>query len=180
MPIDPAISAAFGVSLAALFAASAAHKARGFSEFAGVVRNYQIAPERIATALSAVVICAESYVAAGLVFPSTRTMAGIFAAALLLAYGGAIAFNLARGRRDIDCGCNFGGSTERLTPVLAIRNAVLALLALAAAAPVGSRGLGPFDYASVALFALAAAALYVAFEGLRANHARFLAAGHVR
>ncbi|MEK7266500.1 MAG: MauE/DoxX family redox-associated membrane protein [Pseudomonadota bacterium] len=179
MLIDPAISAAFGVCLAALFAASAAHKARGFAEFAGVVRNYRLAPEGVAPALSAIVIALEAMLAAGLLYPPMRAAAGVGAAALLLAYGGAIAFNLARGRRDIDCGCTFGGSGERLTPVLVIRNAGLAVLALAVAAPQSVRALGAFDYASIALFALTSAALYVAFESLRANHARFFAAGHI-
>lgn len=178
MLIDPAISAALGVLLATLFAASAAHKARGFAEFAGVVRNYRIAPDGVVPALSAIVVIVEAAIAAGLLIPSTRAAAGVFAAALLLAYGGAIAVNLARGRSDIDCGCSFGGSGERLTPVLIIRNAVLASLALALAAPAGARALGAFDYASIALFALTAAALYGVFESLRVNRARFFAAGH--
>jgi len=179
MLIDPAISAALGVSLAALFALSAAHKARGFAEFSGVLRNYKIAPEGLIAALSALVIAAEAAIAAGLMIAPARAFAGVAAAALLVAYGAAIALNLARGRRDIDCGCNFGGSAERLSPALVFRNAVLATGALAAAAPVGARALGAFDYASIALFVLAAAALYGVFESLRANHARFFAAGHI-
>lgn len=179
MLIDPAISAALGVSLAALFAVSAAHKARGFAEFSGALRNYRIAPEGLVPALSVLVIAAEALIATGLLFAPARAVAAIAAATLLLAYGGAIALNLARGRRDIDCGCNFGGSRERLSMVLVFRNAGLALAALAAAAPVNARALGALDYASIALFVLSAAALYGVFESLRANHARFFAAGHI-
>lgn len=180
MQIDPAISLALSVSLAALFAATAMHKARGFAEFAGIVRDYRIAPQGVVAPLAAIIILAEAAIAAGLLTPSTRAAAGLGAGLLLLVYGGAIAFNLARGRRDIDCGCSFGGAGERLTSALVVRNLALAVLALALAAPTGERALGPLDYASAAIFALTAAALYALFERLRANQARFYAAGHVR
>lgn len=179
MAIDPAISTAFSVSLAAFFAASAAHKARSYSEFAGVVRNYRIGPEALAPLVSPIVVAAEMLIAIGLLIPELRSEAATGGAGLFLLYGAAITVNLARGRTDIDCGCSFGGSGERLTPILIVRNLVLAAFALAASAPVAMRELGMLDYAAILLFALTAAALYAAFESLRANWARFHAAGHV-
>lgn len=179
MLIDPAISMALSVSLAALFAASAAHKARDYSEFAGVVRDYRVAPDALAPLVSRIVIASEAMIAIGLLVPASRAVAAFFGAGLFLVYGVAIAVNLARGRTEIDCGCSFGGTSERLTPVLIVRNLILAGLALASAAPAGARDLLWFDYASILLVAAASAALYVAFESLRANWARFRAAGHV-
>ncbi len=179
MQVDPAISAALAISLAALFAASAAHKARGFQEFIGVISNYRIAPDALVPLISPIVIAMEAAIAAGLILPQTRGVAALGAALLLSAYGSLIAFNLARGWRDIDCGCSFGGTGERLTPTLVYRNAALAICALAAAAPIGTRALGIFDFASIGLFAIASAALYGVFESLRANAARFHAAGHI-
>lgn len=179
MAIDPAISTAFSVSLAAFFAASAAHKARSYSEFAGVVRNYRIGAEALAPLVSPIIVAAEMLIAIGLLIPELRSEAAIGGAGLFLLYGAAIAVNLARGRTDIDCGCSFGGSVERLTPILIVRNFVLASLALAASAAAATRELGMLDYAAILLFALTAAALYAAFESLRANWARFHAAGHV-
>lgn len=183
MAIDPAISTAFSVSLAAFFAASAAHKARSYSEFAGVVRNYRIGPEALAPLVSPIIVAAEMLIAIGLLIPELRSEAAIGGAGLFLLYGAAIAVNLARGRTDIDCGCSFGGhadeGSERLTPILIVRNFVLASPALAASAAAATRELGMLDYAAILLFALTAAALYAAFESLRANWARFHAAGHV-
>lgn len=180
MFIDPAISTAFSLSLAMLLAASSAHKASNASQFATTFRNYKIAPGMFAPFASPLVIATEAGIAIGLLVPASRATAAVCAAGLFLAYGAAIAVNLARGRADIDCGCNFGGSQERLAPALILRNAILAGVALATAAPIGMRSLGLLDYASAALFAVTAAALYITFESLRANAARFHAAGHIR
>lgn len=180
MLMDPAISAALALSLAALFAATAAHKAVDFGRFINVVRAYGVMPAFLAPLASLMVIALEFAIAAGLVAPPFRAVAGSSAAALLLAYGVLIGFNIARNRRDIDCGCSFGGSGERLTPVLIFRNLGLAILALVTAAPVGARSLELLDAASITLFVLSSAALYVAFEGLRANAAGLYAAGGSR
>lgn len=178
MQLDPAISAALALSLSALFAASVAHKASAFGKFVGVVRNYGIVPENLALAVAFAAVAAEAIVAAGLVLPLSRAAAALGAAGMLATYGAAIAFNIARGRRDIDCGCNFGESREQLSPALVARNAALAIAALVATAPIGERELGIFDFAFIGLFALASAALYIAFESLRSNAMRIKAAGH--
>lgn len=180
MQLDPAISASLALSLSALFAASVAHKASAFGKFVGVVRNYGIVPENLALAVAIGAVATEAVVAAGLVLPSSRAAAALGAAGILATYGAAIAFNLARGRRDIDCGCNFGESREQLSPVLVSRNTALAIAALVTTAPIGVRELGMFDFAFIGLFALASAALYLSFESLRSNAMRFKAAGHTR
>ncbi len=180
MQLDPAISAALALSLTTLFAASVAHKASAFEEFVGIVRNYGIAPENLAHAVAIGAVAAEAVVAAGMVFPLSRAAAALGAAGILATYGAAIAFNLSRGRRDIDCGCSFGESREQLSSMLVARNTALAIAALVATAPVSARELGIFDFASIGLFVLASAALYIAFESLRSNAMRFKAAGHTR
>ena len=180
MLIDPAISLALAVTLAALFAASAAHKLTDFQRAVAIVSAYRVAPSALAPIISATVVAIELVVAVGLLTPAFRDIAAIGAAGLLLVYATAIGVNLARGRRDIDCGCSFGASGERLTPVLIFRNFGLAIFAMMIAAPVGARSLGLFDIVSVAIFVLSAAALYLAFEGLRANAARLYAAGGSR
>lgn len=180
MLIDPAVSTALALSLAALFAASAAHKVGDFQRFIGVVRNYSIMPVWLASSAAGIVVAMEFVLAAGFLAPAIRGFAGSGAAALLVVYASAIGLNLMRGRSDIDCGCSFGGSGERLTPALIARNFGLAIFALIAAAPTGARGLGLLDITSIALFALSSAALYAAFEGLRTNAARFHAAERIR
>jgi hypothetical protein len=94
--------------------------------------------------------------------------AALGAAALLALYTAAIGVNLARGRRDVDCGCAGPGGRQTLQGGLVARNALLAAAALAAAAPVGARGLGAVDAITIAGAVLAAAALYAASQHLLA------------
>lgn len=172
MPIDPALSTAFSLPLAALLAASAAHKAKSPAAFSGVLHNYRIVPDGLAPLLAPFVIATEAILAVGLAVPASRTVAGAGAAALFAIYAAAIAVNLIRGRTAIDCGCSFGRAVGRLTPALLIRNAILIAAALVAAAPASARPLGAVDLASITLFALTAGALYLAGESLRSNAAQ--------
>ncbi|MEZ5920027.1 MAG: MauE/DoxX family redox-associated membrane protein [Parvularculaceae bacterium] len=180
MQIDPGISLVIAISLAALFAASAAHKALGFPAFIGVVRNYRIAPAAVAPALALAAFAAESAIAFGLLLPFTRSGAAAGAAIILLGYGAAIAFNIARGRAEIDCGCSFGPSADRLTPMLVVRNGILALAALLVSLPAASRVLGAVDFVFVAVAIATFSVLYLAAERLRANAVKFQLAGFGR
>lgn len=175
MLIDPAISLAFSLSVAALLAAAAAHKIKAPGEFVSVLRNYQVMPDPAAPAIGSFVIAAEFACAAGMLLAPARMLAGLGAAALFAIYAAAIGVNLARGRTAIDCGCSFGGaaSSEKISPYLIIRNAALAAAAAGVALPTSSRTLGALDYYSIAFFALSAGALYLAGEFLRSNAARF-------
>ena len=177
MATDPAIALALALGLAALLAASALHKARTLPSFVEVVRHYRLAPDFAAPFLAILIAALEAALAAGLLAPGMRALAGIGAAALFALYAGAIGFNLMRGRVDIDCGCSFGPSGDRLTPALLARNVVLVLAAVIVASPTTGRALGAFDFAGAALFALSAAAMYMTFEKLRANAIRFARAG---
>jgi hypothetical protein len=177
--LDPAISLAFSLSLAALLAASAAHKLMAPRAFADVVRDYQIAPSAFSPIVVTAAIAIEAAIAAGLLAASVRSIAAIGAALLFAGYGAAIGVNILRGRTAIDCGCSFGGGS-RLTPLLLARNGVLTAAALIAANPVSDRALSILDYSSVGLFVLAIGVLYVAGESLIANAARFGAMESVR
>jgi len=171
--IDPAISYSFGIGLAALLIAGAAHKLRRPSAFFEILSNYRIAPEALSPVIGAIAIAAELAIAVGLLIPAIRSIAACAGAGLFAVYGGAIALNIARGRTAIDCGCSFGGGREgRLTPWLLARNGALALAALAVALPVGARALGWVDGATIIIFVAGAAALYAAFEALMALPAR--------
>lgn len=177
MTIDPAISLAMALALTTLFAAGAVHKAQARSEFVGIVANYRLAPAALAPAIALAIVALEAVLAIALIAPPTRAGAGVAAAFLLAAYGAAIGFNLVRGRTNIDCGCSFGGGTNRIGPGLLLHNAVLVAAALVIALPAGARVLGAFDFAYSVLFAAAAAVLYLTFEKLRANADRFALAG---
>jgi hypothetical protein len=177
--LDPAISLALSFSLAALLAASAAHKLKAPRAFAGVVRDYQIAPASLSPLLVIAVIALEAAIAAGLLAPSLRSVAALGAATLFAGYGLAIGVNIARGRNAIDCGCSFGGGAQ-LTPLLLVRNGVLVCAALAALLPVAARPLVMVDYSSIGIFVLAIGVLYVTAESIISNTARFGAMESVR
>lgn len=178
MTLDPAITTALSLALAGLFGASAAHKIRTRREFVGVVRNYKVAPGWASAPAAALVIIVETAIAAMLVFPEARGSGALAAAGLLVAYGALISVNILRGRSEIDCGCSFGSRTERLSSVLFVRNGVLAVAALIAAAPASGRALGVYDFTVIAMFVATATAFYLSFEALRANWARFQSMGH--
>ncbi len=169
MLIDPAVSLGLALPVAALFSASAFHKARDLRRFAASIDAYQLLPGGAGSLAAPLIVAIEVGVAIGLLAPATRMAAGLAGALLFAGYGAAMAFNLALGRRDIDCGCRFGGGESRLSSGLVLRNAVLALGSLVVAAPAAARPLGAFDVASIALAALAAAALYAGFEAVNAN-----------
>lgn len=116
---------------------------------------------------------AEAAAALGLVTP-WRQAAALLAAALLALYGAAMAWHLVRGHR-LDCGC--GGAPLPLSWALVLRNAALAMLALAAALPAAPRAIGLADLAVATAAVLLGALLHAAFtQVLRIHSARLGAA----
>ena len=103
---------------------------------------------------------AEGALAIALLTP-WRPIAATLAAGLLITYGVAMAWHLARGHR-LDCGC--GGEPMAVSWWLVLRNALLAALAFVAAQSADARALGFGDLvalaASLALLALLYAALH--------------------
>jgi len=97
---------------------------------------------------------------------------------LLTAFTTAIAINLIRGRRHIDCGCGFSavagmgasdGNTQQLSTGLVIRNIAIIFTASLANAPVSSRELGLLDYFSLLTAGIALILIYAALNQLLAN-----------
>jgi hypothetical protein len=88
-------------------------------------------------------------------------------------YALAIAINLRRGRRELDCGCLGFGRRSTISMTLLWRNGVLVLASLAAGfLPRGERALDWIDLFTVAVGLTAAALLYAATEGLAAAAGR--------
>jgi Methylamine utilisation protein MauE len=175
--VDPAAQLALRLALAALLAAAAAHKLRDGAGFRAVLRDYAILPDGLVGAASSSVPAAEAAIALGLLLSATRVAASLAAASLLSLYGVAIAINLARGRRAIDCGCAGPGGPRPLSGGLVARNAALAAAALACATPVAARPLGWIDAGTVVGALLAGVLIYAAADVALANAARPRAAG---
>src|SRR5262245_65540349 len=101
--MDPALDLTFRAGLALLFAVAAVHKLRDPRGFPAPLSYYRLLPAGIAGVAGMGLVGAELAVVAALVVDRRAGLAG--AAALLVLYAGAMAINLARGRRHIDCGC---------------------------------------------------------------------------
>lgn len=129
MTYEPVITAYAQVLLLIVFGTAGWSKLRSLEAFEGVVYNFRILPESIAGLFSRLLPVVEIAVAAGLVLPMTRAGAAAAALALLAMFCVAIAVNLARGRREIDCGCFSSTLKQHLGGGLILRNIVLAGLA---------------------------------------------------
>ena len=163
--LDPAVGVLLLACFALLFASSAVHKLRDPAHFAEVLRAYQVVPEAVVR-LAPLVPLAELTVAAGLFPGATRFGAGLGGSALLVVYACAIAVNLARGRRDLACGCGGADDARPITPWMVARNLVLALLLAITLVPWKTRALLPVDALTVAGGAAVATLLYVSLDRL--------------
>ena len=169
MQIDPAIIAVTRVAGSVIFAGSAAMKFSAPMEFRGAVENYRIVPESMAGQVAWVVPILELAGAVGLVFSATREAAVFLLLGLLAVFTGAIVLNLARGRREIDCGCFGPMMHQHLSGWLVVRNAILTILVASAIAPAETRALLPLDYITTVFGGVGLVILYVVLNYLVAN-----------
>jgi len=139
--IDPVIELSLRLALALLFAAAAWHKVSDRIHFGATVSSYQLLPSWLVAPFTWVLPSAEVSVAFGLLLPPTRQAAAVGAAMLLFVYAGAIGVNLARGRREIDCGCFASSARVPLSNWLVARNVILILAAFILVMPVRPRAL---------------------------------------
>jgi hypothetical protein len=166
--MDPVLALALRASLTLLLAGAALAKLRDLRGFSAAVAGYRLLPPALAGPAAAGFVAAELALAAGLWLEPLRAASALGAAALLTLYGVAIAVNLARGRRDIDCGCGGPLGRQALSETLVLRNLGLAGAALACGLPVAPRALAWLDLLTLAAAVGAAAALYAASNALLA------------
>jgi uncharacterized membrane protein YphA (DoxX/SURF4 family) len=126
------------VLLGLIFLQAGVQKARHLAEFNGVVLNYRILPRRLAPVVSALLPAVEIGVAVAL-FAGVTPWAEAAAAVLLGVFAWAMAVNVKRGRRDIDCGCFQSTLRQVIGWSTVVRNlGLIALVGAAAAAPAQS------------------------------------------
>lgn len=159
---DPVIHLLLRLALATLFAAAAAHKLRDLGAFAATLRNYRLLPGAAAPVLAPLFAAVEIVLALALL--AGFGWAPLAAAALLLLYSGAIAVNLGRGRRDVDCGCLGPRRRQPLSEWLLARNALLVAAALCLRVPERAR---PLHWADAVT--LVAALVFVSICWVSAN-----------
>lgn len=162
--------------VAAVFAVACAHKLSSIDAFENVVTDYALMPAALAPLASRLLILCEMAVVAGLAGALRVPMTAALAMLLLAAYAAAMAINLARGRRDIDCGCfgpaGNGENSHSLSGWLLLRNLVLIALTALLLLPVADRTLMWLDLFSIAAATAAGFAAWSAADQLMANAPR--------
>ena len=167
--LDPVIVLAARYALALLFLTAALGKLRHPSYFRGSLREYALLPGSLVPLVASVIPLAELAIAAAVLSPATASSAMVAAGGLLGVYALAMAINLLRGRRDIDCGCTGPAMRQTLNGWLVIRNGVLIAIALIGAAIPVARGFGPIDFFVCGFAVAGGAILYAAVNQLTAN-----------
>lgn len=161
---DPLVTTFLRSFLALLFAGAALSKLRHQEEFVGVVRNFRLMPEALAAPVAAVLPWLELAVAAGLLVDPALPYAAAGATGLLVLFAIAMAINVARGRKAIDCGCFRTGYKQTLSWFLVLRNVALAGAGLVLLGLVDlSRAATWADIATGAFAASVAMLLYITF-----------------
>ena len=165
--MDQVIDATVRTALALLLLAAAAHKIRDPARFRSTVADYRLLPPPLVTVGAAILVLSEVAIAVALAGARTWGLAG--SAALLALYAAAIAVNLARGRRHLDCGCTGPALRRPISGWLVLRNLVLIAIALVDLLPVTTRPLVWIDHLTVVAATAAFAACWMATDRLLAT-----------
>ncbi|NNE18039.1 MAG: methylamine utilization protein MauE [Myxococcales bacterium] len=164
--IDPVIELTLRAILSLLFATAAWHKLSDRARFAASLEAYALLPAGLVSPISLLLPALECALAIGLVYAPSREPAAIASMALLTLYTGAIAANLWRGRRDIDCGCVASSARIPLSPWLVVRNLGLIGAAALLLAPMRIRALLWVDQLTVVTAVLVLCLLWGASQRL--------------
>jgi uncharacterized membrane protein YphA (DoxX/SURF4 family) len=148
--VDPAIAWILRLGLAVLLATAAFHKASQPRIFVQTLRDYQVLPRALVPFAVPAIVAFEAGLAVALVVPEIARVAALGSGALLIVYSAAIATNLARGRRFIDCGCLGPSARQPLSGWLLARNGALIVASALAALPIVGRPLHWLDAVSIA------------------------------
>ena len=162
MTLDPLLDLVLRGTLAIVLVLAALHKLRDRATFEGQLGGYDLLSASLVHPASRAIPLSELAVALFLLARSEH--AAICGVVLFTGYGAAMAINLLRGRREIDCGCGGADGRQQLHPALVIRNLLLALGAAAISWPLDARALGWADYLIAAFATLALVALYTGFN----------------
>jgi len=170
--IHPIVSMASALVLAVILFAGASHKLRAPHRFARQIDDYALLAGSAVALAARTVPVVEVLIGLALLVPGLRAWGAVGAALLLALYTGAIAINLFRGRRDIDCGCSGPGLERPLSPALLVRNGLLIGMAVIAALPAAGAVLHGFGLFLIGASVAAILILYTATEGLLTNQPR--------
>ncbi|MEX2489441.1 MAG: MauE/DoxX family redox-associated membrane protein [Pseudomonadales bacterium] len=128
------VSWGIAVFLAWLFLSAGWHKLRSPSAFSAVLAQYLAAASDRQWLVYPLAI-SEFLLAVLLLLPATQVAGAMLASAFLALYAGVMTWQLAKGRRDVRCGCAGPASEVTVSPSLIIRNLMCAAAALVLVVP---------------------------------------------
>lgn len=170
--LDPAIGLTVAGCFALLFASAALHKLRDVAHFMEALRAYRLLPETAVRLTGVALPVLELAIAIALLLAAARNAAALMGVALLLGYAAAIGVNLARGRRDLACGCGGAQDARPIAPWMVVRNLLLGLVLACVLVPWKPRTLLATDALTVAAGLAVAALLYASLDRLLGTLAR--------
>jgi uncharacterized membrane protein len=162
MSLDPTLLLAIVGGLCLLWCGAGAQKLQHWRYHRDALSRYELLPASWVVPVSLVLPAIEILVGIGLLVPEIREVAAAGSLALLTVYTSAIGINLARGRRDIDCGCGGPALRQYLSGGLAVRNLCLMGFSVLALAPAGERPLLWVDAVTVSAAVAAGCLLHMA------------------
>ena len=164
--LDPALAWVLRIALSALLLRAAFHKARDPQAFGESLRAYEIVPTRLSDGAAHGLIALEALLALCLWLPPVAAAAALGTATLIACYGVAIAWNLARGRRSLDCGCFGPGQRQSISEWMLVRNLLWVATGAIAALPQSARALHWLDAPTALVGGLCLALLAATLEQL--------------
>ncbi len=166
--LDPTIVWTLRIFLAAIFGRALLAKLWAPREFIAAIRGYELSPPLLSAPIAVLLVAVELAIVVGLLVAPLASETSMAAAGVLLLYAGAIGVNLARGRRDIDCGCSGPRGGQPVHELLILRNVSYSAMAVLASVTPILRSLIWLDLATIALALAALASLGVALDGIAA------------
>jgi hypothetical protein len=129
--------------------------------------DYRVLPSWALSGMARGIIAAEVAIALTLLMPRLEPVGASLSMAMLLIYAAAMAANILRGRRHLECGC--GGSPQGLGWPLVVRNLALTGIAALALRP---SALSAGEWALAAASGLSLWVGFLLVEQLLANASR--------
>lgn len=167
--MDPVLQISVSVFLAGLMVIAGLHKLRSPLYFGFVIDDYKLLPDSAGRLIVIPLGVLEVVAGIALCIPDSQSWGALLVAFVLSIYLVAIAINLLRNRRDIDCGCHGPFQQQPLSYWLLARNAGLVILALLVSIGASGRVLGWLDWWVSLCVLTCLSLLYITFEMLLRN-----------
>lgn len=164
--LDPIVGYLIVASYALLFGVAGVHKLRGLARFTQVFSDYRLMPAALRRPVALAIPTLELAIALMLPWGPGRRLALCGGIGVLIAYAAAMAINLVRGQRDLDCGCGAGPERRTIAAWMIWRNLMLVLPLCIALRPWTTRSFDLPDVLTLAGGLTACALLYTSIDRL--------------